>query len=234
MFNLPIKLFVDCAHPGTIAKQAEKPYISGFTTNPTLMRREGVTNYAPWAKSVIHSAGGKPVSFEVLADDLGVMHAQARLIASWGENVYVKIPITNTKGQSTAPVIWDLAQQGVAVNVTAVTTIDQVCAARDALIGAKGIISIFAGRIADTGKDPMRVVNAAVDMAANFDWIKILWASTREVYNILQADQVGCHIITVTPEILAKLPLLGKDLDELSLETVKQFYDDAVAAGYSL
>lgn len=230
MFDLPIKLFVDCVDIATIARQAERPEIAGFTTNPTLMRRAGIQKYEPWAKSAIISANGKPISFEVLADDFDQMERQARIIGRWGENVYVKIPITDTKGNSTVEVIRFVTKAKIKVNVTAVMTEDQHQIACDALVGTEGgIVSVFAGRIADTGLDLF-----------NFQWpvcpprVERLWASPRQIYDTVAAYRLGFAIITLTPEILSKLPFYGKSLTELSLETVQQFYTDAVAAGYSL
>jgi transaldolase len=231
---LNIKIFVDCADPTTMLALSKQPEVQGFTTNPTLMRKAHIIDYEMFVRTAVERIPDKPISFEVFADNPAEMYYQAQRLANMGKNIYVKIPITNTEGKLMCPLIYDLGRNGINVNVTAVTTIEQVCEARDALTGGRGIISIFAGRIADTGKDPMRKVNQAVNLCAHRGWIEILWASTREVYNVVQADQVGCHIITVSPDILAKLPLLGKDLDEFSLETVKQFRDDAVAAGYSL
>jgi len=235
MFDLPIKLFVDCVDIATIARQAEREHIAGFTTNPTLMRRAGILKYEPWAKSAIISAKGKPISFEVIADDLHEIDRQARLIASWGENIYVKIPITDTHGKSMLPVAIHLSKDGIKVNVTGVLTRDQAWNAVSVLEdSAPVIISVFAGRIADTGCDPVEAMTYAMCTRSVPGNIEFLWASTREVYNITQAVQCGCDIITVTPEILSKLSFLNKALVELSLETVQQFYSDAVAAGYSL
>lgn len=228
MINLGIKVFLDSANIGEMCDATE---VDGFTTNPTLMRRAGVVNYESWAKSVLSVVKPRPVSFEVLADDLDEMERQAYKIASWGANVYVKIPITNTKGETTEQVVHHLSFNGIHVNVTAVMTAAQikfiaVCLNPNAL----SIISIFAGRIADTGQDP----HNAIQYARRASPGEVLWASTREVYSVVQAREAGAHIITVTPDILRKLDFLGKNLDYFSLETVKQFYDDAQAAGYTL
>ena len=230
--DLKIKIFADGADPVKISQQAQLPYIDGFTTNPTLMRKAGIIHYATWAEIALESAGGKPISFEVLSDDFEEMERQARTIASWGQNVYVKIPITNTKGASSALLIQRLSHDGIKVNVTAIMTGEQIRTADIALAnGAPSIVSVFAGRIADTGRDPCELLHFAKAMGFES---QLLWASTREVYNIIQAVEAGCDIITVPDDLLAKLPLLGKDLREFSLETVKMFFNDAIAAEYEL
>lgn len=239
--DLPIKLFVDCADPLVIASYAARPEISGFTTNPTLMRRAGVMDYATWAKLALQSAAGKPISFEVLADDQEEMMRQASIIAGWGENVYVKIPITTTKGEYTERVVHNVLRWDAKVNITAIMTKGQIEKALNWLEPKNSVIlSIFAGRIADTMYDPVAIVDYA-SMAARQEQTlfsgtntQVLWASTREIYNIADACRAHADIITVTPEILAKLPMYHRNLDELSLLTVKQFYEDAVEAGYQL
>ncbi len=233
---LQVKLFVDGADLESLLEQARNPHFKGFTTNPTLMRRAGISDYRAFAQELLQDIRRRPISFEVFADDFDEMRRQALEIASWGDNVYVKIPITNTEGQSSQPLIRELSQQGVKLNVTAILTLSQVWETCGSVTdGAASIISVFAGRIADTGRDPMPLMRAAVAMAETISpAVEILWASPRELLNIVQADQVGCHIITATPAILKKLALLGKDLAELSLDTVKMFHDDAEAAGYRL
>lgn len=235
--DLGIKIFADTVSYSEMYDLQRLPYIKGFTTNPSLVRKcygEGL-NYEVWAKKVLETVGDKPVSFEVLADDFDEMERQARLIASWGENVYVKIPITNTKGVSSTGVIDRLSHDGVKVNVTAVMTKVQVyCAGMALMGGARSIVSVFAGRIADTGIDEEIFMCEAKSTLEPAESIELLWASTREVGCIVSADTFGCDIITVPPDILGKLHLLGKDLSEFSLETVKQFYDDAIGAGYTL
>lgn len=231
--DLRIKIFADGADLANIRQLAALPYIKGFTTNPTLMRKAGVEDYERWAKCVLEAVPDKPVSFEVLADDFDEMERQARKIASWGENVYVKIPITNTKREYSTKVIKSLSSSGIQVNVTALTTIDQIRCA-NVCDGAPSIFSLFVGRIADVGVSPSNAIKWAKAAIKAGKSIELLWASTREVYNLIQADAAGCDIITVPDKILAKLDTLGKDLDQVSLDTVRQFHDDAVAAGYSL
>jgi len=211
------------------------PFIKGFTTNPTLMRKAGVTDYEAFAKQVLAAIPDRPISFEVFSDDFREMERQALKIADWGPTVSVKIPITNTRGESCRALICRLARSGVKLNVTAVMTLEQVYEVLPALDGSTaGYISIFAGRIADTGRDPVPVMRAAVEALAATPQIELIWASPREVLNVCQASEVGCHIITATSDILKKLCLLGKDLLEYSLETVKMFRDDAVTAGFSI
>jgi len=230
-----VKIFADGADLATMRKLALEPLVQGFTTNPTLMRQAGVAHYEMFAKNVLEIASGRPVSFEVFADELDEMERQALVIAGWGQNVYVKIPITNTKGVSTAPLLHALARQGVNVNVTALLTIHQVETAAEALaLSRSACISVFAGRIADTGRDPVPVMAAAVEYLSRYPQLELIWASPRELLNVLQAATVGCHIITVTPDLLKKLPLVGKDLGQYSLETVKMFYEDGQKAGLSL
>lgn len=235
--DLNIKIFADTVDYHQMEALQSLQYIKGFTTNPSLVRKcygERI-DYKAWATTVLQIIKDKPISFEVLSDDFDEMERQARLIAAWGENVYVKIPITDTKGKSATGVIERLSKDGVKVNVTAVMTQAQVyCATIALLYGAPSIISIFAGRIADTGIDEEIFMCEAKDKLDAAKSIELLWASTREVGNIVAADAVGCDIITVPPDMLGKLHLLGKDLTEFSRETVQQFYDDAQAAGYTL
>ena len=233
--ELKIKLFADGADKTQILRFYANPLIRGFTTNPTLMRSAGVKNYEAFAREILDVIRDRPISFEVFADNFGEMERQARKIAAWGENVYVKIPICNTKRQSSMELAGQLAHSGVKVNITAVLTLDQVRSAADALTGGSpGIISIFAGRIADTGRDPVPAVAAAVDLVSAYSNIELIWASPRELLNIFQANDAGCHIITVPENILAKLETVGKDLDEFSLETVAMFHHDAARSGYQL
>lgn len=209
--------------------------VAGFTTNPTLMRKAGVIDYKAFAKKAIAAIPDLPISFEVFSDDFETMEREAREIASWGGDTYVKIPITNTKSESAAPLIRKLSAEGFSLNVTAILSLGQVEAvAAAADPKARTIVSVFAGRIADTGVDPVPLMTKAVALLKHLPNAELLWASPREVLNVVQADECGCHIITATPDILAKIPLLGKTLDQYSLETVKMFHDDARAAGYKL
>lgn len=233
--DLRIEIYADGADEAAIRTLAVAPHISGFTTNPTLMRSAGVTDYETFAKSALEIARGKPISFEVFADDFDTMESQARTLASWGEDVFVKIPITNTKGESSASLLRDLSKAGVRLNVTAIMTVEQVAIASSAIEASpRAIVSVFAGRIADTGRDPQPIMRQALQLVRSHGNQKLLWASTRELLNIVQADAVGCDIITVTPDILKKLPQLGRDLLDLSLSTVKMFHEDAASAGYTL
>lgn len=230
-----VKIFADGADLSVIAKLCENKAIGGFTTNPTLMRKAGVNDYEAFAKDALKLVGDKPISFEVFSDDFEDMERQARRIASWGKNVYAKIPVTNTKGQMADQLVKRLTSEGVKVNVTAILTKAQV--ERMAAVlkgGAPSVISIFAGRIADTGIDPLPLMRESVERVRPHSTIEIIWASPRELLNVVQAAEIGCHIITVTPDILAKLALIGHDLDQYSLETVKMFYNDGAAAGYKL
>ena len=230
-----VKIFADGADLDAILALAAQPGIAGFTTNPTLMRQSGVTDYQGFARKLLEHITDRPVCFEVFADEQAEMIRQARLIASWGSNVYVKIPVTNTRGRSTAAAVRELAALGVQLNVTALMTVPQVEAATAALAGGPpAIISVFAGRIADTGRDPVPLMRAALRAMAPYPALELLWASPREILNVRQADDIGVHIITVTPGLLAKLGLLGKDLAAFSLETVRMFHRDAAAAGYLL
>ncbi len=233
--NLNVKIFADGADLDGIRKLAQNPLIKGFTTNPTLMRKDGVSDYAAFAKDMLGVIGEAPVSFEVFADEFDEMEAQALEIASWGDNVYVKIPITNTKGESSVPLVGRLSAQKVQVNVTAMMTLDQVRHVAEALDEeTPAVVSVFAGRVADTGLDPVPLMREAVGVLESRPKAELLWASPRELLNIFHADEVGCHIITVTHDLLGKLSGVGKDLDQFSLETVQMFFDDASAAGYTI
>jgi len=230
-----VKLFADGADLAGIKDMASNPVIKGFTTNPTLMRKAGIADYKGFALQALQIVGGRPISFEVFADDFGEMESQAHEIASWGKNIYVKIPVTNTKGEFGGSLVERLSRTGVQLNVTALMTVDQVRRVTDRLApDTPAIISVFAGRIADTGRDPMPIMAEAVKAMKARPKAELIWASPRELLNIIQAAQVGCHIITATNDILKKLSLLGKDLDAYSLETVEMFYKDAKAAGYSI
>jgi len=231
--RLRIKIFADGAEVSQIAGLAADPLIRGFTTNPTLMRQAGVADYATFVKELTAQIPDKPISFEVISDDFAEMERQALNLREFGDNVFVKIPITNTAGASATPVMARLAAAGVSVNATALMTLDQVRGAAAALAdGPDAVISVFAGRIADAGVEPGPVMTAAKAIIADHANLELLWASPREVLNVLQADQAGCDIITMTPALLSRLPLLGRDLDDFSLATVRMFRDDAVAAEY--
>jgi len=233
--ELNIKIFADGADKAQILRFKANPLIKGFTTNPTLMRAAGVTDYEIFARDILGIVENLPISFEVFADDFAEMERQARKIAGWAENVYVKIPITTTRGESAMGLAARLARSGVKVNVTAVLTLDQVKHAADAVGGgAPSVISVFAGRIADTGRDPVPLMAEAMKSLEPYPNIELLWASPRELLNIFQANDVGCHIITATDGVLAKLTTVGKDLVEYSLETVQMFYNDAARSGYRL
>ena len=233
--ELKVKLFADGADIAGMKEMAANPLIKGFTTNPTLMKKAGVTDYKAFALEVLKAIPDRPVSFEVFADDFGQMEKQGLEIASWGKNVNVKIPVTNTKKEFAGSVIERLSKAGVMVNVTAVMTLDQV-ERITACLHAKtpAIISVFAGRIADTGVDPMPIMQKSVQIMKAKPKAELIWASPRELLNVFQADAVGCHIITATNDILKKLSLVGKDHDAYSLETVEMFYKDAKAAGFSI
>jgi transaldolase len=233
--HLRIKIFSDGADLDSISEAYQKKTVHGFTTNPTLMARAGVTNYLTFAKEVLRLVPDLPVSFEVFADDFAGMRRQAFILNALAPNVYVKIPITNTKQASACPLIHDLSQQGVKLNITAIMTLEQVRAVAAALDPrSSAFVSVFAGRIADAGCDPVPVMQEALQILKPLPKAELLWASPREALNILQADQMGCHIITVTPDLLAKAKNFGKNLDEFSLDTVKMFYNDAVKSGFSL
>lgn len=233
--DLRIKIFGDGADVASILELSRKPYIKGFTTNPTLMRKAGVPDYETFAMQLLEHITDRPVSIEVIADDEATMEIQARYIAKWASNVFVKIPVTNTRHEPMTNLIRRLSHDGIRINVTALLTLEQVRTVTKALHGgAPSNVSVFAGRIADTGRDPVPVMAEAVQILAANEQTELIWASPRELLNVFQADAIGCQIITVTADILQKLNLIGKDLDEYSLETVKMFYDDAVKSGYSL
>jgi len=233
--DLKIKLFADGADIDGILKMYEDPHIKGFTTNPTLMRKAGIADYEAFSKELLSKVPDRPVSLEVFADDLPEMERQARQIASWGDNVNVKIPITNTQGESTAPLVQKLSSEGVVLNITAIMTLQQVRDVANALSDATGaIVSVFAGRVADTGRDPVPHMAEALTILKDRPKAELLWASPRELLNVFQADEVGCHIITATNDILKKLALVGKDLGDYSKETVQMFRTDAVSAGYQI
>jgi transaldolase len=232
---LDVRIFADGADLDGILKLAADSRIAGFTTNPTLMWKAGLTDYEDFAQRLLERITEHPISFEVFADDAGEMYRQAKLIASWGDNVYVKIPVTTTNGESMASLVRELSEDGVKVNVTALFTTAQVelitAAVKD---GAPSYISVFAGRIADAGVDPVPIMAQAVKIMLDAPRSELIWASPREVLNVVQADQVGCHIITMTHDLLAKLDSLGKDLEQFSLETVQMFRRDALTAGFTL
>ena len=233
--ELQVKIFADGADLAGIREMIAKPWIRGFTTNPTLMRKAGVTDYARFAKQVIAEVPDRPISFEVFADDFDEMRREALEIAKWGDNVYVKVPITNTRSQSSVKLIRDLAGAGVKLNVTALLTVEQVREVAPALAGGPGaFISVFAGRIADTGRDPIPIMTEALEILRPSKNLELIWASPREILNIIHADGIGCHIITVTNDLLKKADLIGKDLVEYSLDTVKMFYEDGRKAGFKL
>lgn len=233
--HISTRIFADGADLDATLALAEDPRISGFTTNPTLMWKAGLTDYSEFATRLLERITKHPISFEVFADDPHEMRRQALLIASWADNVYVKIPVTTTGGESLAPLVRELSEDGVKVNVTALFTTAQVelitAAVKD---GAPSYISVFAGRIADAGVDPVPIMARAVDIMAEAPRAELIWASPREILNLVQANQVGCHIITVTHDLLKKLDCLGKNLEQYSLETVRMFHGDAVAAGFTL
>lgn len=233
--DLGVKIFADGADIAGILALAKNPVIKGFTTNPTLMRKAGIADYEAFAHEVLAAIKDRPVSFEVFADDNDGMLAQARVIGSWAPNVNVKIPITNTRGEFCGPVISALSAEGIAVNVTAIMTVDQVRAVAGCLRAeTPAIVSVFAGRIADTGRDPLPLMSECLTILSTLPRAELLWASPRELLNIFHADQIGCHIITVTSDLLAKLSGVGKDLGRYSLETVQMFHRDAEAAGYAI
>jgi len=233
--RLRIKLFCDGANFDNIVAMAANPLIKGFTTNPTLMRKAGISDYEAFARKVLAAVPHRPISFEVFADDFDEMERQARAIATWGANVNVKIPVTNTRREFTGPLIQRLSRDGIVLNVTAILTLDQVRSVAEALDPTTAaIVSVFAGRIADTGVDPTPVMAQALTLLRGRPKAELLWASPRELLNIFQADAVGCHIITATSDIFDKLKLVGKDLGDYSLETVTMFHRDAAAAGYSI
>jgi transaldolase len=233
--QLNVKIFADGADLNSILELYRNPYISGFTTNPTLMRNSGISDYERFARHVLEHIKDRPISFEVFSDEFDDMKRQAHKIATWGENVYVKIPVTNTRAESSAELVKCLAAEGVKLNVTALMTLDQVRQVSEALGSyTSSYISVFAGRIADTGYDPVPLMKEAVQIMARYSTQELIWASPRELLNIFHADEIGCHIITVTHDILKKLPVIGKDLEEYSLDTVKMFRSDAIKAGFQL
>jgi transaldolase len=231
---IKIKLYADGANISEMAMLYRNRVVSGFTTNPSLMKKAGITDYTSFAKELLNEIEA-PISFEVFSDTFDEMEREARIINSWGDDVYVKIPITNSKGESSIPLIEKLSKDGLSLNVTAILTVKQVydtMLVKDA--NTPMIISVFAGRIADTGRDPMIIMHQCSKIVSHSSNAELLWASTRELLNIFQAEACGCNIITVTPDILKKLKLIGKDLTELSLETVQMFYNDALSVGYKL
>jgi transaldolase len=233
--QLKVEIYADGADKASMLEMYAKPFVKGFTTNPTLMRKAGVSDYEVFAKDIVAAIPNRSISFEVFADDFADMERQARRITKWGKNVSVKIPITNTKRESSVPLVHKLSLDGIPLNVTAMFTLAQVQDVVDAVIGgAACYVSVFAGRVADTGRDPVPLMAAAVKKLQAAPNAKLIWASPRELLNIFQADDIGCHVITVTNDIIKKLSLIDKDMDEYSLETVKMFYDDGKAAGYKL
>jgi transaldolase len=233
--QLQIKVFADGADLPGMLSLAKDPLIAGFTTNPTLMRKSGVTDYATFAKEVLAEITDHPISFEVVTDDFEDMRRQARLIASWGANVYVKIPVTNTRGESSADLIRELSLEGLRLNVTALLSLRQVWTVAQALEDSPGgVVSVFAGRIADTGRDPVPLMTAALKVLSEFPRLELLWASPREILNVVQAETIGCHIITVTHDLLKKINGLGRELEDVSRDTVQMFHDDAQASGLAL
>jgi transaldolase len=233
--HISTRIFADGADLDGILALAADPRIAGFTTNPTLMRKVGLTDYAKFAQELLERIVAHPISFEVFADDATEMRRQARVIASWGDNVYVKIPVTSTSGESTATLVRTLSEEGIKVNVTALFTTAQVELIAAAVAdGAPSYISVFAGRIADAGVDPMPIMARSVQIMEQAPRSELIWASPREILNLVQANDVGCHIITITHDLLKKLDGLGKSLEQYSLETVRMFHDDALAAGFKL
>jgi transaldolase len=233
--QLKVKIFADGADLNGMLELYKNPCIKGFTTNPTLMHMSGISDYESFAKQVLERITDRPISFEVFSDEFDEMEKQARKISAWGKNVFVKIPVTNTRNKSSAELIRRLAFEGVQLNVTALMTSGQVQLISPALGShVPSYISIFAGRIADTARDPMPIMKKSVEIMADFPNQELIWASPRELLNIFQADEVGCHVITVTHDVLKKLPLIGKDLDEYSLDTVKMFYSDAQKGKFKL
>lgn len=233
--DLKIKIFSDGADLDSIIDAYQKGAVDGFTTNPTLMCKAGITNYMTFAEEVLRVVRDLPVSFEVFVDDFAGMRRQADKLAALADNVYVKIPVTNTKRESAAPLIKELAEQGVKLNITAILTLEQVKAVADALQpDVSAFVSVFAGRIADTGRDPLPYMQESLKIIKHLPAAELLWASPREPLNIIQAEAMGCHIITVTPELLAKASKFGMDLGDLSLDTVKMFYNDAVRSGFNI
>ena len=233
--DLTVKIFADGADKAGMLEMHAKPFIQGLTTNPTLMKKVGIKDYRAFCKDILTTIKDKPLSFEVFSDDFAEMERQAMEIASWGKNVYVKIPVTNTKQETCYALVKKLASQKVKLNVTAIMTLSQVRDVVESLSpDVPSYVSVFAGRIANTGRDPVPIMAAAVKMLKLSPASELIWASPRELLNIFQADDIGCQVITVTNDILKKLSLVGYDLDEYSLDTVKMFYNDAVAAGFKI
>jgi transaldolase len=233
--ELNVKIFADGADKEGILEMYAKTFIKGFTTNPTLMRKAGISDYRAFAKEILQAISDRPISFEVFSDEFQDMERQALEISSWGDNVYVKIPVTNTRGQPSYDLVRKLTKSGVKVNVTALMTLDQVSDVVAVLDSeTPSYVSVFAGRIADTGRDPVPLMAAAVEMLKTRPKAELIWASPRELLNIFQADTLGCHVITVTNDTLKKLVLIGRDLNDYSLETVKMFFEDAKGAGFEL
>jgi len=233
--NFRVKIFADGADKAAMLELYAKPWIGGFTTNPTLMRKAGIRDYQAFARDILAAVPDRPISLEVFADEFPEMERQARIISSWANNVYVKIPVTNTRREPSLDLACRLSHSGVKVNVTALLTLSQVREVAQALGGGEpSYVSVFAGRIADTGMDPLPVMSAAVEIVRTYPHMELIWASPRELLNVVQADQIGCHIITVTNDILKKMDLLGRDLLDYSLDTVKMFYNDACASGFTL
>jgi len=233
--HLKVKLFADGADRATMLDLYQNPLIQGFTTNPTLMRKAGITDYKGFALDILRSIPDRPISFEVFADEFEEMEIQARKIATWGGNVYVKIPVTNTRREPALDLISKLTHAGVKLNVTALLTLDQVQQVSAALAGgAPACVSVFAGRIADTGRDPVPLMAEAVKIVSSYPHMELIWASPRELLNIFQASEIGCHIITATNDILKKLSLVGKNLEDYSLETVQMFFQDAERAKFAV
>lgn len=230
--DLRVQIFADGADKASMLELYRQPYIKGFTTNPTLMRATGVTDYQGFALDLLASIQDRPISFEVFADEEPEMEEQARHIAAWGKNVFVKVPVMNTNGRPTYDLVRHLSAEGIQLNVTALLTLEQVRSVCDVL-RAPAYVSVFAGRIADTGRDPVPLMHEAVAMVNEVN-AQLIWASPRELLNVFQADEIGCHVITATTDVLKKLPLVGKDLHEFSQETVQMFRRDAVKSGYSL
>src|SRR6202163_280802 len=233
--DLKVKLFADSAERAGILQMYQNPLIRGFTTNPTLMRKAGITDYETFAKDIIGLVPDRPISFEVFADEFDEMERQALKISRWGDHVYTKIPVTNTRRESSLDLICQLARKGAKLNITALMTLDQVRDVGAALAdGPSAYVSVFAGRIAATGRAPVPLMAAALELLRPYPNLELIWASPRELLNIFQADSVGCHMITATHDLLQKLILVGKDLDDYSLETVEMFHRDATQAGFAL
>lgn len=233
--DLRVKIFADGADKAGMLDMYRNPLVKGFTTNPTLMRKAGVTDFEAFARDVLEAIPDRPISFEVFSDDFEEMERQARAIARWGPNVYVKIPVTDTRANSSADLIRTLAGEGIKLNVTALMTVAQVKTVSAALAdGPSSYVSVFAGRIADSGRDPLPIMRESLAVLGAYPRQELIWASPRELLNIVQAHKIGAHVITVTNDLLAKLPLLGKELDAFSLDTVKMFYADARSAGFEL